>query len=84
MPESGRHSRGVICATTRSSPIRSSPTRSSPHDARGYETTRCEISPILVAPELPVGEARQVERPDPELMPGELALGIVNDAAVQA
>lgn len=40
-------------------------------------------SRTLVAPELSVGEARQVERPDPELMPGELALGVVDHAAVQ-
>ena len=44
----------------------------------------CEIGRILVAPELSVGEARQVERPNSELMPGEFALGIVDHPAVQA
>lgn len=45
---------------------------------------RCCNRRILVAPELPVSEARQVERPEPELMPSEFALGVVDDAAVQA
>src|ERR1043165_7242490 len=49
------------------------------------QTTRREIDRrSLIAPELPVGEARQVERLDPKLMPGELAFGVVDYAAVQA